>query len=440
MLRHHVKGFLVAYLAALTAALALPARGVDVARPPREQAPAATSLPSVPDERPVPSPVAGHPSFYPSERQLKAWVDAGYSAFATGVAHDDAFDVPGISRWFWLPSEVVVIGDAGAVVGISCETPQLLAAYTAWRGTRSALPEAQITDAVYSQLAQQRGYCRFVVVGLGKSPRGLGLEYVLNVNGVRSGQPRVSSPQDEPLSSAHDLLDRRDYRYLSVEVAERFDVEYVVDIQGRTYNRTQARSSVGYERRASVRQAEAASGYTHLVTEIVDFPLVREDGTPLVSADTDAIILEMLAPDASYEVNVSLREDESYLQDELPMVDLTRAVTMAGLSAPPRAKLASVAQSSKVRRALEEMAERPAFTHWILKVSQADPKVPIVTISVQPGRSAYETRKALKAIVLEAQTSCEDGSLLVILEEGGRKFLQGQYHAASRSVVVTPVP
>jgi hypothetical protein len=384
--------------------------------------------------------IAAHPAFYPSERQLKGWVNAGYDAFTTGVAYDDAFSVPGVSRWFRLPSQVVVIGDAGAVVGLSCETPQLLATYTAWRGTRSALPEAQVIDAVYSQLAQQAGYCRFVVVGLAKtSSRDLGLEYVLNVNGIRYGQPRISSAYDEPLSSSHSLLDRRDYKYLSVEVVERFDVEYVVDIQGQTYNRREARSSVGYERRASLAQGGASVGYTHLVTEIVDFPLLRDDGAPLIPADADMITLEMLAPDASYEVSVNLQKDDSYLRDEAPMVDFMRAVTMIGIFGPRRGYLV-VLPKTKLRQALEDIAKRPEYADWILKIYQMEPKVPTITISVQPGRSPYETKKALKALVLEGQKACEDGNLVLILDVRGRRLFEARYHPASKSVAVTSVP
>ncbi len=367
----------------------------------------------------APARLAAHPAFDPSERQLKAWVDAGYNAFTTGVAYDDAFSVPGVSQWYWLPSEVVVIGNAAAVVGLSCETPQLLATYTAWRGTRSALPEAQVIDAVYSQLAQQAGYCRFVVVGLAKtSSRDLGLEYVLNVNGIRYGQPRISSPFDEPLSSSHSLLDRRDYQCLSVEVVERFDHEYLVDIQGKTYTRTQARSSVGYERRASVKQGGATVGYTHLVTEIVDFPLLRDDGAPLIPADADMITLEMLAPDASYEVSVNLR---------------------TGISSKSLGYLV-LAPKSRLHQALEDIAKRPEYADWVLKIYQMEPRVPTITISVQPGRSPYETKKALKALVLEGQKACEDGNLVVILEVGARRLFEARYHPASKSVVVTSVP
>lgn len=368
---------------------------------------------------PTGQPFAAHPAFYPSEQQLKAWLDAARNAFTTGVAYDDAFSVPGISRWFWLPSQVTVIGDAGAVVGLSCEMPQLLATYTAWRGARSALPEAQITEAVYSELAQQAGYCRFVVVGLAKtSSPNLGLEYVLNVNGIRYGQPCISSPYDEPLSSSHSLLDRRDYKSLSVEVVERFDVEYVVDIQGKTYTRTQARSSVGYERRARMGQGGAATEYTHLITEIIDFPLLRDDGAPLIPADANTITLEMLASDASYEVSVNL---------------------MTGISGPRRGYLA-FAPKSKLRQALEDIAKRPEYADWILKIYQMEPKVPTITISVQPGRSPSETRKALKALVLEGQKACEDGDLVVILEVRGRKVFEARYRPANKSVVVTSLP
>jgi len=413
--------------------------GKEKAQPPTGQPSAAAPSPDSTPQQITPVRIAAHPAFYPSERQLKAWLDAGYDAFTTGVAHDDAFSVPGVSRWFWLPSQVVVIGDAGAVVGLSCETPQLLTTYTAWRGMRSALLEAQVTDAVYSQLAQQAGYCRFVVVGLSKSSRGLGLEYVLNVNGIRYGQPRISSPYDEPLSSSHSLLDRRDYKYLSVEVVERFDVEYVVDIQGKTYNRTEARSSVGYERRASVTQWEASVGYTNLVTEIIDFPLLRDDGAPLIPADADMITLEMLAPDAAYEVSMNLQKDDSYLRDEAPMVDFMRAVTMVGIITPPRGYLV-FAPKTKLRQALEDIAKRPEYADWILKIYQMEPKVPTITISVQPGRSPYETKKALKALVLEGQKACEDGNLVVILDVRGRKVFEARYRPASKSVVLTPVP
>jgi len=414
--------------------------GKEEAQPPTGRpGAAAPSLDPTPQQT-TPVQIAAHPALYPSERQLNAWLDAGRSAFATGVAYDDAFSVPGVSRWFWLPSQVVVIGDAGAVVGLSCETPQLLATHAAWRGTRSALPEAQVTDAVYAQLAQQAGYCRLVVVGLAKSPsEGLGLEYVLNVNGVRYGQPRISSPYDEPLSSSHSLLDRRDYNYLSVEVVERFDVEYKVDIQGKTYNRTEARSSVGYERRVSVSQREAGTVYTHLVTEIIDFPLLRDDGAPLIPADAEIITLEMLAPDASYEVNLNLRKDESYLRNEAPMVDFMRAVTMVGISAPPRGYLV-FAPKSKLHQALEDIAKRPEYADWILEIHQIEPKVPTITISVQPGRSPYETKKALKALVLEGQKACEEGNLVVILEVRGRKLFEASYRPASKSVVVNPAP
>jgi hypothetical protein len=256
-------------------------------------------------------------------------------------------------------------------------------------------------------------------VGLAKtSSPNLGLEYVLNVNGIRYGQPCISSPYDEPLSSSHSLLDRRDYKSLSVEVVERFDVEYVVDIQGKTYTRTQARSSVGYERRARMGQGGAATEYTHLITEIIDFPLLRDDGAPLIPADANTITLEMLASDASYEVSVNL---------------------MTGISGPRRGYLA-FAPKSKLRQALEDIAKRPEYADWILKIYQMEPKVPTITISVQPGRSPSETRKALKALVLEGQKACEDGDLVVILEVRGRKVFEARYRPANKSVVVTSLP
>jgi len=355
-----------------------------------------------------------HPTFCRSEEQLRSWVEAGYKAFASGKAYDDGFSVPGVSQWYWLPSEVTLIGDAGAVVGISCETPQLLATYTAWRGTRSALPEAQAVDAINSQLAQQAGYCRFVVVGLTRSgAEDFGLEYVLRVNGTRYGQPRVSSPYDQPLSAAQSLLDRRDYRYLSVLMAERFDVEYSVDVQGKTYTRTQARASVGYERQASVVQIRPVTWYTQLVTEIVDFPLVRDDGAPLIAADASVITLEMLAPDASYEVNVNLT---------------------TGFFRP---RLGYQVLETKLRQTIEEITKRPEYADWVLRVSQADPKVPTISMSVEDGWAPSAIRRALKAIVIEGQKVCEDGNLVIILDVRGRKTFEARYRPESESVLVT---
>jgi hypothetical protein len=263
---------------------------------------------------------------------------------------------------------------------------------------------------------------------------------VLRVDGIRYGQPDVSSAFGESLSSAPDLLGVRDYAYLSVGVVERLDVPYVVDIQGKAYDRTQVRSSVGYERQVSVRRTgSVTTGYNHLMAEIVDFPLLHGDGAPAIPADASTITLELLALGASYEVSFGLRKDDSYLRDEPPITNPLRAVTMAGVAGPSPMPV-GLARKSKLRLALEDVAKRAEYADWILDLSQLDPKVPVITISVQPGRSPYETKKALKALVMEGQKACEAGELLVILEENGRRFLQAQYHSRANSVTVTPVP
>ena len=384
--------------------------------------------------------VAAHPALYPSERQLDSWVRAGCSAFNTGEAHDDVFSIWGVERWFWVPPDITSVDADVALLAVSCETPQLLATHAAWRGTRSALPDTRIIQTVYSQLAEQAGYCRFLVVGLTKSPaESLGLEYVLNVHGVRCGEPSVSSFYGGAYTVPSESADGRDYTYVSVEFAERLDVEYAVEVEGTTYDRASIRRSVGYERRTSVSVVHrpTPAPYRYLVSEIVDFPLLRDDGLPLIPADAHTIALEMLAPAASYEVSVSIEKDDSYLRDEPPMVDFMRAVTMIGISGPRRG--VAFPPKSTLRQALEDIAKRPEYADWILKIYQVEPKVPTITISVQPGRSPYETKKALKALVLEGQKACEDGNLVVILDVRGRRLFEARYHPASKSVEVKPV-
>lgn len=426
---------LLALSIALACALALPARSAQETQPPAADQ-TTTPTPAAAAQPAAPARVPAHPAFYPSRRQLQSWLDTGYSAFSTDMAHDDAFGVPGVARWFWLPSTVVVIGDAAAVVGMSCETPQLLAAYTAWRGTRSALPEAQITEAVYSELAQQAGYCRFVVVGLSKQPsRSLGFEYVLNVNGVRYGQPLIASPSEQPTSSSSSLLNRRDYLHLSVEVVERFDVEYLVDIQGATYNRTQARSSLGYERRASGRQLPAMTEYSHLVTEIVDFPLLRDDGAPLIPADASTIALEILAPDASYAVNVSLAGDDSYLTDEPPMTNPMAAVTMTGWQ-KPKIGTARYPRTPVVVR-LEDMMKGKDFGNRSITVCQQDATIPTVLASFGSEPRPSELRSLVRRLVEEGQKALATGELTIVADVRGRVVLQGKFSATSKKVILT---
>jgi len=55
-------------------------------------------------------------------------------------------------------------------------------------------------------------------------------------------------------------------------------------------------------------------------------------------------------------------------------------------------------------------------------------------------RSPYETKKALKALVLECQKACEEGNLVVVLEVRGRKLFEASYRPTSKSVVVTSAP
>lgn len=352
------------------------------------------------------------------------------------------FSIWGVNRWYWEPEEAAPVGADAALVGVRCEAPQLLATYAAWKGTRTAVSEATVVDAVYRQLAEQRGYCRFVVVGLAKSPaRGLGLDYVLNVNGRRYGEPSVSSSYGEALTRPSDSIDTVDYAYISVEIVERLNLDYAVaDPDGRTYERAEIRTSIRYERKAlapAVRPSRP-SPYRYLVSETVDFPLVLDDGTPTIRADAKTVTLEVLAPSASYEVSVGLTKDESYLEDERPMTNPMAAVTMTA-GQTPRITTAPFPRTPVVIR-LEEVLKETDLKDQQITVCQRDAKIPVVLVSFPSAPNPYQLRTTIRRLVQEGQKVLTAGELTIVADVRGRKVLEGKYSAVARKAVLTDLP
>jgi hypothetical protein len=389
----------------------------------------------------APAPIAAHPAFYPSQRQLSAWLYAGYNAFTSGEAHDDVFGIWGVDRWYWLPAEVIPVGADAALAGVSCETPQLLATYAAWRGTRSALSETRTCEAVCSQLAEQAGYCRFLVVGLTKSPaESLGLEYVLRVNGLRYGEPRVSSSYGRAFTVPSASTDSRNYVYVSVEVMEQYDIEYEAEVEGKTYQRAEIQTSVGYKRTTtvSVVRRSQPSPCRYLVSEIVDFPLLRDDGAPVIPADASMITLEALAPSASYEVSVSLTKDHSYLRDEPPMTNPMAAVTMTA-GQKPRITTAPSPRTPVVIR-LEDALKGPEFKGQQVTVCQRDAKIPLVLVSFPSELKPSELRAAVRRLVEEGQRALADGELRIVADVRGRQVMEGRYSVAAKRAVLRVLP
>ncbi len=431
---------LLAFSIVLACALALPARSEQNAQPPAGDQTAAPTSAAIPQPA-APAPIPAHPALYPSERQLDAWLRAGYSAFTTGEAHDDVFSIWGVSRWLWQPPDPILVGDDAALVSASCETPQLLATDTAWRGTRSALPEARITEAVYSELAQQAGYCRFLVVGLTKSPaKSLGLEYVLRVNGRRYGEPLVSGTYLGPSTAPTRSIDSRDYASFSVELIEWTNLDYKVEANGTTYSRTDVQIQYGYRKTvsAAIVPRPQPSQNRYLVSEIVDFPLVQDDGAPVIPADAHTITLEVLAPAASYEVDISLDADQSYLDDEPPMTNPMAAVTVsAGRTEPvPKITTASFPRTPAIIR-LEELMKGEDFRDKRITVCQHDAAIPTVLASFGSEPKPSELRSLVRRMVEAGQGAMTSGELTIVVDIRGRPVLQGKYSAISKKVILT---
>ncbi|MBN1461032.1 MAG: hypothetical protein JXA57_16005 [Armatimonadetes bacterium] len=217
----------------------------------------------------------GHPVFYSSDEQTKAWFDGGWQAWCEGI---EKIDIWGYRRWLWAPPEPVPLSGNSGLAGVLMITPQWIATSEGWEAARRAEDYGVALDRTLNAVRAARGTCMFGVVGhTERLAATLGFDYVLSSNGRRCKADRKSS---ENMWEGAFALDLRDLTLDNL--------------------------------------------YLHRLSEWVEFECARPDGSQMVPQHTAEIQLEVIAADATYYVAVSIEPDATYLT--VPQYDAGEAI------------------------------------------------------------------------------------------------------------------